>query len=106
MQYYPVCKFTEVGFGEGKAVEVEGRQIALFNAGGKLYAIDNRCPHMSAPLHDGSLEGKTIVCRLHFWEFDITTGQSTNQPGQCVKTYPVKIERGVVKVAIEADTQL
>jgi nitrite reductase/ring-hydroxylating ferredoxin subunit len=102
MEFYPVCKFTEIGLGEGKEVEVAGRKLAVFNIGGKLFAIDNSCPHMTSPLHNGSINGKTVVCRLHFWEFDIPTGQSIDPPGHCVVTYPVKIERGIVKIGIES----
>ena len=101
IEYFPVCKFVEIGFGEAKEVVVAGRKIAIFNIGGKLYAIDNVCPHMSAPLHHGSVSGKVVTCRLHFWQFDITNGQSVDQPGQCVATYPVKIERGIVRVGCE-----
>jgi nitrite reductase/ring-hydroxylating ferredoxin subunit len=101
MEFYPVCKFAEIGFGEAKEVQVAGRNLAIFNIAGKLFAIDNTCPHMSAPLHNGSVTGKNVICRLHFWEFDITTGQSIDPPGHCVTTYPVKIERGVVKIGCE-----
>jgi len=100
MDYHPVCKFADIGFGEAIEVEVAGRKLAIFNVSGKLYAIDNTCPHMSAPLHNGAINGKHVVCRLHFWEFDITTGQSIDPPGQCVAIYPVKVERGIVKIGI------
>ncbi len=101
IEFYPVCKFTDIGFGEGKAVEVEGKKVAIFNVFGKLYAIEDVCPHMAAPLHNGTVEAKRVVCRLHFWEFDLTNGECTNQPGHCVTTFPVKIEKGIVKVGIE-----
>jgi nitrite reductase/ring-hydroxylating ferredoxin subunit len=101
MEFHPVCKFSEIGFGEAKPAVVAGHSIAIFNVSGKLFAIENICPHMAAPLDDGNFNGKTVVCRLHFWEIDITTGQSIDPPGHCVHTYPVKIERGVVKVGIE-----
>lgn len=101
MEFHPVCKFSDIGFGEGKAVVVAGRSVAIFNVSGKLYAIENMCPHMSAPLDDGVMNGKVITCRLHFWEIDVTNGLSLDPPGHCVVTYPVKVERGVVKVGIE-----
>jgi nitrite reductase/ring-hydroxylating ferredoxin subunit len=101
MEYHPVCKFSEIGFGEAKHAVVEGRPVAIFNISGKLHAIENVCPHMSAPLDDGVVKGKNVVCRLHFWEIDIITGQSVDPPGHCILTYPVKVERGVIKVGIE-----
>lgn len=101
MEFYPVCKFSEIGFGEAKHAVVNGHSIAIFNVRGKLYAIENLCPHMAAPLDDGVLEGNKVTCRLHFWQIDVTTGESLDPPGHCVNTYPVKVERGVVKVGYE-----
>ncbi|MBK7995828.1 MAG: hypothetical protein IPK14_21380 [Blastocatellia bacterium] len=43
MEFHPVCKFSEVGFGEAKGFVVEGHSIAIFNIRGKLYAIENMC---------------------------------------------------------------
>ena len=105
MEYYPVCKFSEVGFGEAKGVVVEGHPIAIFNIGGKLYAIENSCPHMASSLDDGVVEGKGVICRLHFWKINVTTGQSEEPAGYCVPTYPVKIERGMIKVGYEPPQQ-
>ncbi|MEW6734834.1 MAG: Rieske 2Fe-2S domain-containing protein [Acidobacteriota bacterium] len=106
MEFHPVCKFSEIGLGEGKAVAVAGRSLAIFNISGKLYAIDNVCPHMSAPLDNGVVNGKSVVCRLHFWEIDILTGKTVDPPGHCVSTHPVKVERGIVKIGLETTTQV
>ncbi|MCS6886508.1 MAG: nitrite reductase small subunit NirD [Acidobacteriota bacterium] len=101
IEFYPVCKFTDIGFAEGKAVEIEGKRIAIFNVFGKLYAIENVCPHMSATLHDGTVEGRSVICRLHFWEISLTDGKCITDPAYCVATFPVKVEKGIVKVGIE-----
>ena len=39
-----------------------------------LVAVDDRCPHMSAPLSIGTLDGCVIACPLHKGRFDLTTG--------------------------------
>jgi len=102
MEFHPVCKFSDIGLGEAKPAVVEGHSVAIFNVRGKLYAIENICPHMAAPLDDGSLNGTKITCRLHFWEIDVTNGQCIEPAnGHCVATFPVKVERGVIKVGIE-----
>ncbi|MFY9223462.1 MAG: Rieske (2Fe-2S) protein [Blastocatellia bacterium] len=107
MEFHPVCKFSEVGFGEAKGFVVEGHSIAIFNIRGKLYAIENMCPHMAAPLDDGVIDGQKITCRLHFWQIDVTNGQCVSPDnGRCVSTYPVKTERGVIKVGIEPKPEI
>jgi nitrite reductase/ring-hydroxylating ferredoxin subunit len=101
IEFYPVCKFSEIGFDEAKSVTIENHAIAIFNVKGKLYAIDDLCPHMKVPLATGVLNGKNVICGAHFWEIDVTTGLSLKPQGHCVNTYPVKIERGIVKVGYQ-----
>ena len=45
-----------------------------------LVAIDDRCPHMSAPLSIGELDGCLIACPLHNGQFDLRTGEVTRMP--------------------------
>ena len=45
-----------------------------------LVAIDDRCPHMSAPLSLGVLDGCLIDCPLHSGQFDLATGVPTRMP--------------------------
>jgi nitrite reductase/ring-hydroxylating ferredoxin subunit len=81
-------------------VYVGGQQVALFNAGGAFYAVQNRCSHANGPLVDGKLDGATITCPLHDSRFDLATGQPLCGPtSRPVKTYAVRIEDGAVFVA-------
>jgi nitrite reductase/ring-hydroxylating ferredoxin subunit len=45
-----------------------------------IVAIDDRCPHMSAPLSLGKLEGCLLECPLHSGQFDLSTGEATRMP--------------------------
>jgi 3-phenylpropionate/trans-cinnamate dioxygenase ferredoxin component len=45
-----------------------------------IVAIDDRCPHMSAPLSLGLLEGCLVDCPLHNGQFDLRTGDATRMP--------------------------
>lgn len=45
-----------------------------------LVAIDDRCPHMSAPLSIGLLDGCLVDCPLHNGQFDLRTGDPTRMP--------------------------
>jgi nitrite reductase/ring-hydroxylating ferredoxin subunit len=90
--FIKVAKVAEVPEGSGKLVEVAGKQIALFNAGGKFFAIDNTCKHRGGPLAEGELDGTTIVCPWHGWEYDITTGANLDDASVKLGCYPVKAE--------------
>lgn len=45
-----------------------------------LIATDDRCPHMSAPLSIGELDGCVVACPLHEGRFDLCTGDPVQMP--------------------------
>ena len=45
-----------------------------------IAAVDDRCPHMSAPLSIGSLDGCVVACPLHEGRFDLATGDVVQMP--------------------------
>jgi len=88
---------------EGRAATVEikgGRELALFHAGGRFYAVDNFCPHRGAPLAEGPVTGTTVECDWHGWRFDLRTGACLNRPDSPVATYEVVVEDGWLKIRV------
>ena len=57
MGKHVVAALRDIPAGGRKRVEVEGRTIAIFNIGGELFGILDRCPHQGGPLCDGKLIG-------------------------------------------------
>ena len=64
-QRHTVGPLASLPPGTGKAFTVAGQKLAFFNVEGRIYAIDDRCPHDSASLAEGELDGTTIVCPWH-----------------------------------------
>ena len=91
---------------EGRAVRVGRREIAIFNLGSRFLAVENRCPHRGGPLADGIVSGSTIVCPLHAWKFSLESGAgvSATSQGSCVKTFPTRVEGGVVSLELPLDS--
>lgn len=91
---------------EGRAVQVAGREIAIFNLGDRFLATDNRCPHKSGPLCDGIVTGASVVCPLHAWKVNLETGEVERPAADrgCVVTYMTRIEDGVVAIELPIDT--
>ena len=78
-------------------VNVYGRDIALYNVEGEIYATDNICTHGHARLCEGFLEGHEIECPLHQGRFDVRNGAPMCAPlTEAIRSYPVKIEAGRV----------
>ena len=112
-----VCAAVDLGPGGRRIVRVGGREVGVFNVGGDLFALHDRCPHRGGSLCRGPLTGTTTVgpggvgyayerpgqilrCAWHGWEFDVTTGRSLVDPRLRARTYPVEVVDGEVYVVL------
>ncbi|WP_163509800.1 bifunctional 3-phenylpropionate/cinnamic acid dioxygenase ferredoxin subunit [Fodinicola acaciae] len=95
------CALADLPPGESVRIPGPG-PIAVFNADGDLYAIDDTCTHQEASLSDGWLEGCLVECPLHEACFDLRTGLPTGPPAKRpVRTYSVLVSDGEVYVNLE-----
>ena len=77
--------------------------VGVYNCGGTLYAIEDRCSHDDGPLCEGEWEEDTcrVICPRHGSAFDLATGQPKSLPAyEPVATYPVSVVDGIVKVHV------
>jgi nitrite reductase (NADH) small subunit/3-phenylpropionate/trans-cinnamate dioxygenase ferredoxin subunit len=97
-----VEEVSELKFGEGNTVEVDGQTLALFNVEGTFYAIDYTCSHVGGPLGEGPLISNEVVCPFHGARFDVTCGKALGGPSRGdVKSFPVSLEGDGVLVELE-----
>jgi 3-phenylpropionate/trans-cinnamate dioxygenase ferredoxin component len=99
-----VCPVDELKPGERRLVEWEHLEIGVFNCGGNLYAIEDRCSHDDGPLAEGEFdEGAcTVECPRHGSLFDLKTGKPMTLPAYVpVDTFPVIIEDETIKLEVE-----
>ena len=71
-----VCALSELPPGSVTAAEIDGRRVCVANVHGEVFAVQDKCPHLFAPLSVGELKGAHIVCPWHDCEFDMRTGQT------------------------------
>ena len=102
--FVPVLEEKELQEGKMKLVSVDGLPVLLIKQSGKIFAIDNRCPHMGCRLSDGTLDGEIIVCPCHDWRFNLKTGEYDDEPSIKLKTYEWKIESGKIWVKLDEET--
>ena len=96
-----VAKTSEIGAGQAKAVDVKGQTVAVFNVGGKFYAIEDTCTHVGGPLSEGEVQGTAVTCPWHGAQFDVTSGKVLGPPAaEGVKSYPVRVEGDEIKVEL------
>jgi nitrite reductase/ring-hydroxylating ferredoxin subunit len=91
---------ADLKFTPGAPVKVGDRWLAVFRVGGAYRAIDNRCPHASAPLCDGTQFDGKVACYLHCWEFDLQTGACDVGPEWNVGAYAVREVAGRLEVEL------
>ena len=83
-----------------KAIYFQGEEIALFNSGGVLHAVANRCPHANGSLLEGCLEANTLTCALHGSQFDLVSGKPLRGPAtRSLAVYRTRIEGDSVFLA-------
>ena len=97
-RFVQALKLSDLRDGESRVVTLDGHLIALFNTGGRVFAVDNRCPHMGFPLDRGSVKDCILTCHWHHARFDLATGGTFDQWADDVRAFPVRVEGGVVLV--------
>lgn len=78
-------------------VLVNGKGVAIFERDGKLFAVQNACPHRGAPLVGGQVtpmsEGLFVICPDHAWRFRLSDGICPEAGPECtLLTWDVKTE--------------
>jgi toluene monooxygenase system ferredoxin subunit len=100
MQWHEIMPFDDLWIGEMQGVEVGGVKILLLNVEDEVRAYLDRCPHRASMLSEGNLEGFTLTCATHLWEFNALTGRGINPESCQLIRFPVRIENGMISVEI------
>ncbi len=87
--------------GAGRAFSVGRYEVAVFNVGGELFALENSCPHQGGPLADGWLEQSLVTCPWHGWCFDVRSGKMTLGDFARVPRFTVRRDGGDLVVSTE-----
>ena len=118
MARHKICQLDEFPTDTRRVVDIDGKQIAVFNVGGKFHAIANTCPHKGAPLctnpptgmmrqsepdvYDYGREGEVVRCPWHGHEYNLSDGKSVVAPliKQRVRVYEVEVADNEIAVLI------
>jgi 3-phenylpropionate/trans-cinnamate dioxygenase ferredoxin component len=98
-----VCPLEELPPGSERLVVASPLlTIGVYNCGGDLYAIEDRCSHDDGPLCEGDYdcEERVVTCPRHGSRFDLASGRPLSLPAYLpVATFPARVrEDGVVVV--------
>ncbi len=98
-----VAPLADFGPGSVKIVTVGWTSIGVYNCGGELFALEDRCSHDDGPLCEGEWEEDScrVICPRHGSAFDLRTGRPLSLPAfEPVDTYDVVVRDEVVMVVV------
>ena len=82
-------------------INVEGKKICLVKHKSKFYALQNTCPHAGGILSGGWCKEGNIVCPIHRYEYNLTTGRGAEGQRDYVDVYPVEDREDGVYIGIK-----
>ncbi len=101
MTWIKAANTKDIKEGNGKELNINGQRIALFFSYFKYYAIQALCRHQDGSLAPGKIEGEIVECPLHFWHYNIRTGDLLDyMEGVKLNTYPVEIRKDEIYLDI------
>jgi nitrite reductase (NADH) small subunit len=103
MAWVTLCTLDELTEGQGKAVSIDGCNLAVYLDGGEPSVIDDTCPHAGASLSTGFVDAGCAVCPWHYWAFDLKTGELRDSPGVKIGRYPVRLHPRDGRQFVQAD---
>lgn len=108
--WFLACKADDVPANGGVCVKYKDDQIALFNFARRKewYATQNLCPHrMQMALSRGMIgsfeDEPKVACPFHKKNFSLVDGHCMSGEDYSLKTYPVRVEDGLVYIGITDD---
>jgi len=106
-QWHDVCALEDLVEGAGVGALVGGRQVALFQVHGRVYALDNFDPASRANVLSrgltGNLQGERVVASpIYKHHFVLTSGRCIEDSTFNVTAYPTKVVEGRVLVEVPA----
>jgi len=75
-------------------------EVAVFNVDGELCALQGTCPHRGGRLADGIVRHGVVTWPLHWWRFELLSGEHVGDPGLRLVRYPVRVVDGTVEVLV------
>ncbi len=85
-----------------RTVETGDGPVAVFRtADDAVFALRNRCPHRGGPLSEGIVSGRLVVCPMHNWTIDLTSGQALPPDEGCTPALPVRVVDGAIWLEVK-----
>ena len=78
----------------------DGVRLVVGRSDAGFFALDGICPHAGAILGDGLLDGDLLICPLHAFAFETTTGRCVDDEGCGVRAFETRVQGGRLEVQL------
>ncbi len=107
-QWRSICPAARLPVERGVAALLDGEQVAVFRtADNRLHAVSNHDPFSGAMVISRGIVGSrgdrpTVASPVYKQVFDLETGQCLDDPAVSLEVHPVRVQDGMVQVALGA----
>lgn len=104
-RFIKVTNVRDIKPGRAELFQIGGILIAIFNAGGAFYAIEDYCTGDGGSLSEGTLMGTMIQCPSDKAGFYLPTGECIDSVIlKRLETYRVRIDGDEIKIGVKEAT--
>jgi nitrite reductase/ring-hydroxylating ferredoxin subunit/alkylhydroperoxidase/carboxymuconolactone decarboxylase family protein YurZ len=94
-EWHDVTDTQDFGIGQTRRLECDGRGLFVHRAGEEdWHVFDSRCPHQTTDIPQLALDGCTLTCPKHQWQFDIRSGDCISKGTRPLRRWPSKVASG------------
>jgi nitrite reductase (NADH) small subunit len=98
--FHRAGSLSEFASSDRFSAAVNGKRVVVFKLHGSFVATPAICPHAGGPLCDAVLDGQSLSCAWHGYNFSLLTGECDDDPDLSLDRYEVRIEGDDVLVKI------
>lgn len=104
MRFYPLEKLINLHDNYLRQFKIDNLQLLLIQRLGELFLIEAHCPHRGHTLAAASIDGESIQCSLHEYQFALADGRllhATEEPCRALRTFAVVYAGNEVGVMLD-----
>jgi|LakMenEpi03Aug12_release.lakeMendotaPanAssembly.Ray.scaffolds.fasta_scaffold106626_3 nitrite reductase/ring-hydroxylating ferredoxin subunit len=100
-KFFKVATIQEIPLGTSKLIEKEGRIFSVYHLKEGWFALDDRCPHRSGPLGEGTVSEGVVTCPWHGAQIELSTGKCLHPENLAtVRVYPLRLVGDSIEIEL------
>jgi nitrite reductase/ring-hydroxylating ferredoxin subunit len=99
MAWHTLSPASRIRVGQVLPFTIAGRLLAVGRSESGYFAIDGICPHAGASLGEGEVERDCVICPVHGYAYDVSTGEGRDDSGR-VRVHRVEVEGDVLRIEL------